>query len=77
MSKNEKIKFNDLENVFGEKSPEAYSDEELLGVIRSPNLLAERGKTEQILIVGTILEKMQSSEDFKRRVLEEIEKSRP
>ena len=77
MPKNEKIKFADLINVFSEKPPRIYSDGELLEVVRSPSLLSEINESEQLRVVGAITERMQSSEDFRRRVLEEIEKSHP
>ena len=77
MPKNEKIKFADLINVFSENPPRVYSDGELLEVVRSPNLLSEINESEQLRVVGAITERMQSSEDFRRRVLEEIEKSHP
>lgn len=76
MPKRENTSLNSLENVFSERTPKTYSDEELLGVIRSPDTLAEKDKAEQLLILGEIAQKMQSSEDFKRKVLEEIGKLR-
>ena len=77
MPKYEKIKFSELINVFSEKPPRIYSDGELLEVVRSPSLLSEINESEQLRVVGAITERMQSSEDFRRRVLEEIEKSHP
>jgi hypothetical protein len=64
-----------LVNVFSDKSPRVYSDEELLGVFRNPDLLGEKDKAEKLLMVGAIAERMSSSADFKRKMLEEIKSS--
>ena len=76
MTKRENTDFNSLEDVFSEKSPKTYTEEELLNIARNPDLLDEKGEGEQVIIVVTIARQMQASEDFKRKVLEEIEKSR-
>jgi hypothetical protein len=76
MTKREKVNFTNLENVFPEKGRKSYTNEELLSVIRNPGSLVEKDEAERLLIIGAIVELMQSSEDFKRKVLEEIVKSR-
>ena len=76
MTKRENTDFNSLEDVFSEKPPKTYTEEELLNIARNPDLLDEKGEGEQVIIVVTIARQMQASEDFKRKVLEEIEKSR-
>ena len=76
MAKGEKINFTDLNGAFSEKGPKSYTEEELLGIIRSPDALAKKGKAEQLLIFGAIVKQMQVSEVFRREVLEELEKSR-
>jgi hypothetical protein len=76
MVKREKINFINLEKVFPEKDHKSYTDEELLSVIKNPGSLAEKDETERLLIIEAVAEQMQSSEDFKRKVLEEIAKSR-
>ena len=77
MQKRERFRLTDLEKVITEKEPKSYSEEELLNIIRNPQELAQKDEVEQLLMVGAIAEKMNSSQDFKRRVMEEIRKARP
>jgi hypothetical protein len=72
MSKKGKEFIDRLESIFSEHPSRDFSDEELLAVIREPGILAEKGMSEQILLVGEIVERMGSSEEFKKRVLGEI-----
>ena len=76
MTKREKINFSNLRGVFSEQAPKSYTEDELLSVIRNPDSLAKKGKAEQLLMIGAIIQQMQVSEDFRREVLEEIAKPR-
>lgn len=75
MSKRETINVNNLENAFSDYTSRVYSEEELLGFIKNPNQLDEKNKLEQLIILGKIGEMVRASGDFKKKVLEVIEKS--
>lgn len=74
MIKREKLNFTDLKDAFSEKPSRTYTEDELLSVFRNPETLVDMEKGEQILIFGAIARQMQSSEDFRRKVLEAVEK---
>lgn len=76
MTKRENTDFSNLEDVFSEKPPKSYTEGELLDIIRNPDLLDQRAEGEQVIIAATIARLMLDSEDFKTKVLEEMEKSR-
>ena len=74
MQKREKVNFANLESVLARPS-KTYTDDELLAAIGNPDVLAQKPEAEQLVMVSAIAHQMHASVDFKRKVLEEIDKS--
>lgn len=73
MSKNEKIKFEDLEKLTG-KRQEPLSETDLLELLNDPQKLGGVMQIRRMEFFGTMLSKMAESQEFRDKVLEALTK---